>query len=127
MSVPRMTSEELKRRLDGEPSTPPVVIDVRLKYPYAHSTITLPGAVRMAPGDPRDRILSALPPNRDLVLYDSDPDELVAERAAAALIGAGYRAFALQGGIAAWAAARLPITHKPAPQLAHPVSGAAKG
>jgi rhodanese-related sulfurtransferase len=127
MPVPRMTKEELKRRLDDAGDLPPVVIDVRLKYPYAHSTIMLPGAIRMAPGDPRDHILATLPRDRDLVLYDSDPDELVAERAAAALISAGYRAFVLRGGVAEWAVAKLPTESKPAPQLAVPVSGVAKG
>lgn len=115
-----MTKEELKRRL-GE--APPVIIDVRLKYPYEHSTITLPGAVRMAPGEIDG---SALPHDRDIVLYDSDPEELVAERAASKLIHLGFRAFALQGGIAAWAVARFPTDSKPAPQLAVPMSGASK-
>lgn len=128
MAVPRITTEDLKHRLEhsaGGPSAAtspasPVVIDVRLKYPYEHSTITLPGAIRMAPGA-LDR--SALPPDRDIVFYDSDPEELVAERAAIELIRAGRRAFVLQGGIAAWAAAKFPTDLKPAPQLAIPVSG----
>ena len=50
MSVLRISKEELKRRLDASPDTRPVVLDVRLKYPYEHSTLTLPGALRMAPG-----------------------------------------------------------------------------
>lgn len=123
MAVPRITTEELKRRLDDAARTPPLLIDVRLKYPYEHSTMTLPGAIRMAPGSP---VPAHLPRDRDLVLYDSDPEELVAERAASALIAAGYRAFALQGGIAQWAAAKLPADRKPAPQLAAPVSASPK-
>jgi rhodanese-related sulfurtransferase len=131
MAVPRITSEDLKRRLEvaagGETtatsSASPVVVDVRLKYPYEHSTITLPGAIRMAPGAV-DR--SALPRDQDIVLYDSDPEELVAEAAAAELIRVGFRVLVLQGGIAAWAAAKFPTARKPAPQLAIPVSGLAK-
>lgn len=124
MAVPRITREDLKTRLDGAADARPVLVDVRLKYPFEHSTITLPGALRMAPGavDP-----SQLPANRDVVLYDSDPEELVAERAAAHLIRLGYRAFALQGGIGAWAAAKLPTDSKPAPQPAVPIAGASKG
>jgi rhodanese-related sulfurtransferase len=124
MAVPRITKEELRRRLDDAAGPLPVLLDVRLKYPFEHSTITLPGAIRMAPGsvDP-----SALPRDRDIVLYDSDPEELIAERAAAELIRRGYRAFALQGGIAAWAIAKLPTDSKPAPQPAVPVTGASKG
>jgi rhodanese-related sulfurtransferase len=127
MTVPRITKEELKRRLSEPAVEPrvqlPLVLDVRLKYPYEHSTITIPGAIRTAPGslDP-----SSLPRDRDIVLYDSDPEELVAERAAADLIALGYRAFALQGGISAWAAAKFPTESKPAPQLAAPVSNVSK-
>jgi rhodanese-related sulfurtransferase len=128
MAVPRITREELKARLDDpsglQPAAPPaarpLVVDVRLKYPYEHSTIMLPGAIRMAPGatDP-----DALPRDRDIVLYDSDPEELVAERIAAELLRAGFRVHVLEGGIAAWAAARFPTDHKSAPQLAIPVTG----
>jgi rhodanese-related sulfurtransferase len=124
MAVPRITKEDLKRRLDDAAGLRPVLLDVRLKYPFEHSTITLPGAIRMAPGpvDP-----STLPRERDIILYDSDPEELVAERIASGLIHAGCRALVLQGGIGAWAAAKFPTDSKPAPRLAAPLSGAAKG
>ncbi len=121
-TVPRISREELMRRLDDRAGAPPLLIDVRLKYPYEHSTITLPGALRMGPGQDT----AALPSDRDLILYDSDPDELVAERAAARLIERGCRASVLQGGIGAWAAAKLPTDTKPAPQLAVPVTAAMK-
>ena len=122
MAIPRITSAELQRRMDTD--APPVVIDVRLKYPYEHSTITLPGALRTGPGLV-DR--SLLDPDRDIVLYDSDPEEIVAERAAVDLVASGLRVFVLEGGIAQWAAAKLPTRTKPAPRLAVPVYGAAKG
>ena len=51
MSVPRITKEDLKARLEGDPATLPVILDARLKYPYEHSTLTLPGAVRVNPDD----------------------------------------------------------------------------
>jgi len=122
-----MTKEDLKRRLD-EPAGDsrvelPLLLDVRLKYPYEHSTITLPGAVRVAPGSLDS---SSLPRNRDIILYDSDPEELVAERAASTLLALGYRASVLQGGISAWAAAKFPTDSKPAPHLAAPVSNVSK-
>ena len=122
-TVPRISREELMRRLDDRAGALPLLIDVRLKYPYEHSTITLPGALRMGPGS---QDTAALPCDRDLILYDSDPDELVAERAAARLIERGCRASVLQGGIGAWAAAKLPTDTKPAPQLAVPVAAAMK-
>lgn len=125
MSVPRISKEDLQQRLSGDAVDRPVIVDVRLKYPYEHSTITLPGAVRLLP----DAAGTAdLPRDHDLVLYDSDPGEIVAERAAAALIARGHRAFALTGGISDWATAKLPTDTKSAPQASSaPGAGAPKG
>jgi rhodanese-related sulfurtransferase len=124
MVVPRISKEDLKQRLDGAPDARPLVIDVRLKYPYEHSTVTLPGAIRMGAGavDPAD-----LPRERDIVLYDSDPGELVSIRLAASLIRLGYRAMALSEGIGGWVAAKLPTDAKDAPIAAAPAPGALKG
>ena len=123
MAVPRISKEDLKQRLDGPADNAPVVIDVRLKYPYEHSTVTLPGAIRMPPGA---LDITRLPRDRDIVVYDSDPEELVSERVADELIRLGYRASALQGGIGDWVTAKLPTDSKPAPQPAA-TPGAAKG
>jgi rhodanese-related sulfurtransferase len=124
VGVPRITIDELKRRLDGPADGHPVILDARLKYPYEHSTITLPGAIRFAPGA---LDTSHLFPNRDIVVYDSDPEELVSSRVASDLIRRGYRAIALTGGIAAWVNAKLPTATKSAPQAAPPAPGALKG
>ena len=122
MAVPRITKEDLKQRIDGATGEAPVLADVRLKYPYEHSTVTLPGAIRLNPDsfDP-----SSLPRNRDIVLYDSDPAELVAERLGDGLIRRGYRVFALQGGIGEWVTAKLPTDTKLAPQPAATAAAAA--
>jgi len=123
MIVPRITSADLKRRMD-DAATAPLIVDVRLKYPYEHSTMTLPGALRTGPGSIDRSLLTA---DREIVLYDSDPGEIVAERAAADLIASGYRVSVLEGGIAQWAVSRFPTRTKPAPQLAVPVSSVSKG
>ncbi len=120
MAVPRITKEELKLRLDN-PATAPAIIDARLKYPYEHSTVKLPGAIRVNPNAPD---LSQIPRDREVVAYDSDPDELACERLAAKLIRQGYRASVLKGGINDWVTAKLPIDTKPAPQ---PAAAASKG
>jgi rhodanese-related sulfurtransferase len=123
MSVPRITREELKARLDSaDTSSHPLIIDVRLKYPYEHSTVMLPGSQRVLP----DAIASAaLPRDRDIVVYDSDPDETVASQAAAELLRRGHRAFVLQGGVAEWMNAKFPVATKSAPQPAAPAAKAA--
>ena len=121
MGVPRITKEDLKQRLDG--STPPVLVDARLKYPYEHSTVRLPGAIRFTGDGPAP----SLPRDRDVVVYDSDPNELASSHAAAVLIRQGYQAVTLKGGIAEWLAANLPIETKEAPKMATPEPGALKG
>ena len=121
MPVPRITKEDLKQRLES--GTPPVVIDARLKYPYEHSTVKLPGAIRVGANAPAP----SFPRDQEIVVYDSDPHELASSDVAAELIRRGYRAVALKGGIAEWVAASLPTETKEAPKQATPEPGALKG
>jgi rhodanese-related sulfurtransferase len=119
--VPRITKEELKARLES--GAPPVLIDARLKYPYEHSTVKLPGSLRHA----ADARTLSIPRDREVVVYDSDPNELASSDVAAELIRQGYRAVALKGGISDWLAANLPTETKEAPRQAPPEPGALKG
>jgi rhodanese-related sulfurtransferase len=119
--VPRITKEELKARLDS--GAQPVLVDARLKYPYEHSTVKLPGSIRFGHGSPAP----AFPRDREVVVYDSDPNEVASSGVAAELIRQGYKAVALKGGIADWLAANLPIETKEAPKQATPEPGALKG
>jgi len=121
VSVPRISKEDLKQRLDSGAS--PVLVDARLKYPYEHSTVRLPGAIRFAGEGPPP----SLPKDREVIVYDSDPNELASSRVAAILIRQGYRAAALKGGIVDWLEAKLPIETKDAPKQAPPEPGALKG
>jgi rhodanese-related sulfurtransferase len=121
MPVPRITKEDLKQQLDG--GNTPVLIDARLKYPYEHSTVRLPGAIRYTAGGPPPSI----PRDRPVVVYDSDPNELASSGVAAELIRRGYQAAALKGGIVEWLEAKLPTETKDAPQMAPPAPGALKG
>ena len=121
MSVPRITKEDLKQRLES--TVPPVLVDARLKYPYEHSTVKLPGAIRLGNGTPAP----SFPRDRDIVVYDSDPNELASSRVAAELIRQGFQAVALKGGIVDWLAANLPTETKDAPKQAPPEPGALKG
>jgi rhodanese-related sulfurtransferase len=119
--VPRISKEDLKQQLDGGSS--PVLVDARLKYPYEHSTVRLPGAIRYSGDGP----VPSLPRDRDVVVYDSDPNELASSHVAALLIRQGYRAVTLKGGIAEWLAANLPTEAKEAPRQSAPEPGALKG
>ena len=121
MAVPRISKEDLKQRIDSGAS--PVLVDARLKYPYEHSTVRLPGAVRFLGDGPAP----SLPRDREIVVYDSDPNELASSHVAALLIRQGYRAASLKGGIVDWLAANLPTETKDAPKQAPPEPGALKG
>ena len=122
MAIPRITKETLKQRLDAGDA--PSIIDVRLKYPYEHSTLVLPGATRVSPDEAATVTLSK---DRDIVAYDSDPEELVSAQVVATLLDRGYRAAALKGGLPEWAAANLPMDTKEARRTVPPAAGAVKG
>ncbi len=111
MSVPRISKEDLKQRIDAGQA--PIIVDVRLKYAYAHSTLTLPGARRVAPADVSD---AKLPADQDVVLYDSDPHDVVAVQAAGTLRARGLRVMVLAGGLPGWVAANLPTDTKDVPK-----------
>lgn len=124
MPIPRISKEDLKDQLDRDGTVAPLLVDVRLKYPYEHSTVKLPGAVRLTP--PTFDV-STLPKDREIVAYDSDPEELVSAHIAARLIRAGYKASALKGGIVEWLTAKFPTETKEAPKQKPPTAGALKG
>lgn len=121
MPVPRISKEDLKQRLDA--GSGPVLVDARLKYPYEHSTVRLPGAVRYSGDGP----IPDLPRDREIVVYDSDPNELASSHVAAVLIRQGFRASALRGGIGEWLGANLPTETKDARRQAPPEPGSLKG
>jgi rhodanese-related sulfurtransferase len=122
MPIPRITREDLKARLDASADAV-VIVDVRLKYPFEHSSVMLPGAIRI---DPKNPDLARIPPGHEVVAYDSDPDELVSAPFVAMLRERGIRAWALEGGIGEWMAANLPTVPKEAPRAAAPAAGALK-
>jgi rhodanese-related sulfurtransferase len=120
MPVPRISKEDLKARLDAGDA--PLVIDVRLKYPYEHSTLILPGAQRVAPAE---AATVSLPAGRDIVAYDSDPGDLVSVEVAGTLRARGLQAMVLTGGLPEWVAANLPTETKEARRTT-PAAAAAK-
>ena len=121
MPVTRITKEQLKERLDH--GDIPTILDVRLKYAYEHSTVKLPGAIRVHPKAVDSANISK---EKDVVAYDSDPGELVSTKVAVELIRKGYRVTVLKGGVPEWLAANFPIETKEAPRSAPPEPGSLK-
>lgn len=101
MAVPRISKEDLKQRLDG--GAPPVVVDARLKYPYEHSTVRIPGAIRYSGDGPAP----ALPRDREIVVYCAAG--VRSSLAASILERSGRSATNLRGGFNSWVGADLPI------------------
>jgi 3-mercaptopyruvate sulfurtransferase SseA len=131
MAVSRITKEALKLRLEGDEAGRPALADVRRKYAWDHSTLKLPGAARL---DPKAPSTAGLSKDRDLVVYDSDPDEITSVEVAAGLAAAGFRVHVLKGGLPEWVAANLPTETKdavraippPAPPAPAPAAPAAE-
>jgi rhodanese-related sulfurtransferase len=122
VSVERITKEQLKERLDR--GDKPTILDVRLKYAYEHSTVKLPGAIRVSP----HQISSAgLPSGVEVVAYDSDPNELTSTFVAGELRRLGFSVTVLKGGVPEWLAANFPIETKEAPRSSPPEPGSLKG
>lgn len=121
MAVSRISKEDLKQRLDGDEAGRPVLADVRRKYAWDHSTLKLPGAVRL---DPKAPAMAGLAKDRDLVVYDSDPDEITGVSVAAGLASAGFRVHVLKGGLPEWVSASLPTETKDAVRAAPPAAAA---
>ena len=119
--VERITKEQLKERLDrGET---PTILDVRLKYAYEHSTVKLPGAIRVSPYTVDS---ASIPPGAEIVAYDSDPNELTSTHVASELKRKGFRVTVLKGGVPEWLAANFPIETKDAPRASPPEPGSLK-
>jgi rhodanese-related sulfurtransferase len=117
MAVARITKEELKQRLDGDEAGRPALIDVRRKYAWDHSTLKLPGAIRI---DPKAPDAAALAKDRDLVVYCSDPDEITSVEVAVGLLASGFRVSVLKGGLPEWVGANLPAETKTAVRAVPP-------
>ena len=58
--------------------------------------------------------------DRDVVVYDSDPNEVTGTVVAVELIRQGFKVSVLKGGIADWAGANFPVDTKCAPKPAPP-------
>lgn len=101
-----------------------MILDVRLKYAYEHSTVKLPGAIRVSPYEVGS---ASIPAGSEIVAYDSDPNEIVSTHVASELVRKGYKVTVLKGGVPEWLAANFPIETKEAPRSAPPEPGSLKG
>lgn len=102
---PQSRAIDLKNRLAwGEPAL--TIVDVRDRD--AFNTTRIMGAISMPLSELVDRAQASLESNRDIYVYGETDEETTG--AAAALREAGFTSVSeLQGGLAAWKAARYEI------------------
>ncbi|GAB4160832.1 MAG: rhodanese-like domain-containing protein [Planctomycetota bacterium] len=101
--LPNLTPEEARLALRGDPAT--ILLDVRTAR--EHASHRLPGSVHVALQDLRSRIAD-LDPERPILVHCEHGVRSL--QACEILREAGFRRISnLRGGIAAWAAAGLPI------------------
>lgn len=107
LRMARITVDELNQAIaDGQT---PVVVDVRSPAARLLDKRIIPGAL-LADLDSVDRALLGIPPERELVIYCSCPNEVSAAKAAKLLMGLGYQHVRpLLGGLDAWDAAGYTI------------------
>lgn len=116
LRMARITVDELNQSVvDGQS---PVVVDVRSPAARLLDTRIIPGAL-LADLDAVDRTLVGIPPDRELVIYCSCPNEVSAAKAAKLLMAIGYRHVRpLLGGLDAWDAAGYAIERLPSDPIA---------
>lgn len=111
LRMARITVDELNHSIAGGQS--PVVVDVRSQAARLLDTRIIPGAL-LADLDGVDQALLGIPPERELVIYCSCPNEVSAAKAAKLLMALGYRRVRpLLGGLDAWDAAGYTIERLP--------------
>jgi membrane protein DedA with SNARE-associated domain/rhodanese-related sulfurtransferase len=111
LRMARITVDELNRAIvDGKS---PIVVDVRSQPARLLDTRVIPGAL-LADLDSVDHALRDVPPDRELVIYCSCPNEVSAAKAAKLLMTLGYRRVRpLLGGLDAWDSAGYAIERLP--------------
>ena len=112
LRMARISVDELNQAItDGRN---PVVVDVRSEAARLLDTRVIPGAL-LADLNGVQRVLADVPPERELVIYCSCPNEVSAAKAAKLLMALGYRRVRpLLGGLDAWDAAGYALARLPA-------------
>lgn len=107
LRVARISPEELKEKLDAGADV--VIVDLRHALDFAAAPLTLPGAIRLAPGELAHRHRE-IPRDREIVLYCTCPDEYTSTRAALLLKRHGIvRVRPLTGGYDTWLQRKFPL------------------
>jgi len=106
LRMARITVDELRQKLDA--GEQPVILDLRSIVELEHDPAVIRGAIHLALGEVEQR-RSQFPPDRDIIVYCSCPNEVSAAKVALRLQRSGLtRVRPPLGGIAAWRAGKHP-------------------
>lgn len=107
LHIARLTPEELMEKMQrGEPM---VIVDLRNQMEFEADPGKLPGAIRMAPEELRQRA-AEIPLDRDVILYCTCPNEATSARVALLLRSHGVkRVRPLFGGLDGWRDRHFPL------------------
>jgi len=107
LRVARITPEELHQRMEGQEK--PLVVDLRHSMELNAEPETIPGAIRMDPGE-LEEAFEAIPRDREIVLFCSCPNEASSAQMALRLRHLGItRIRPLAGGLAGWRNGGFPL------------------
>jgi rhodanese-related sulfurtransferase len=107
LRMARIAPEDLYRQVEA--GEQPVIVDLRHPLDYLSAPRTLPGALRIPPDQIAQR-LAEFPPERDIVVYCTCPNEETAVKVARELQGFGVtRVRPLAGGLAGWEKMGFPV------------------
>jgi membrane protein DedA with SNARE-associated domain/rhodanese-related sulfurtransferase len=125
LRIARVSVEEVRQRIEA--GAAPVILDVRSAVARAREP-GIDGAIAVDAGQLETTALP-FPPEREIVVYCSCPNEASAAIVAQQLTNAGFtNVRALSGGLDAWIAAGLPLAAlEAAPRAAAEPSGCAAG
>ena len=107
LRIGRITPEELKQKMDSREDV--IIVDLRHAVEFAAEPETIPGAVRMDPGD-LEEAFDVIPRDREIVLFCNCPNEATAAQLALRLREMGItRIRPLAEGIAGWKKRGFPL------------------
>jgi membrane protein DedA with SNARE-associated domain/rhodanese-related sulfurtransferase len=116
LRMARITVDELNESISAGQT--PIVVDVRSQAARLLDTRIIPGAL-LADLDSIDQALLGIPPDRELVIYCSCPNEVSAAKAAQLLRAIGYQHVRpLLGGLDAWDSAGYVVERLPSESVA---------
>ena len=121
LRMARITVADLYERMESQPA--PLIVDARTHTAHGLEPRRIPGAIHV-PLQEIQRHVQKLPPDREIILYCTCPNEASAAQAAKLLMKRGFTSVRpLHGGLEAWIAAGYAVESPPPGVMRAPTQG----